>query len=246
LIQLWVVQQPLPVDVEVQNQGSASAPGSTLGVYVDPSNTPQPGDPPLLSVQVPSLAPGVTTEVQADIPAGTLSVGTHSVAVLADSRGAIAESNETNNVVTIPTHIGNEPPNDITMLNQTGQSPPALSVPGTVTATNVFSIPGTQFSHSCSNIGTIDIAQPLFYTVTPAVTGSIALTVTQSNFDTAVVVRDESGTTPDVCSVTPVGQPGVPLNVPVIAGHIYEVIVATETSAGGPGSGGGTFTLAIQ
>lgn len=85
----------ITLTITVANDGATGASGFWVDSFLDPSGTPEVGDYGDDYTYVDYVGPGSTVKVSASLDA---SEGSHTVAVLIDSEGAVAESDEGDNV----------------------------------------------------------------------------------------------------------------------------------------------------
>ncbi|MBI4871223.1 MAG: SUMF1/EgtB/PvdO family nonheme iron enzyme, partial [Candidatus Riflebacteria bacterium] len=91
--------QSLPIAGSVRNSSAVTSPACQATFQLSLDATIQSGDPLLGTVNVPGRAPNVTQTISTTfaIP-GSVAAGSYFLGLTADSAGAVAESNETNNV----------------------------------------------------------------------------------------------------------------------------------------------------
>lgn len=94
-IQTWASGSTITVSVDVRNQGTGGASSFWVDLFLDPVGTPRPGDIGDGYKGLGYLGPGEVGTVVFTAPG--MSTGAHTVHVLLDTEGAIAESNESNN-----------------------------------------------------------------------------------------------------------------------------------------------------
>lgn len=120
------------------NRGAAPTNSSIAQIYINRMTPPNPGDPgDAITLSVPPLSPGTCTALQAE---RTLPAGDYVSWLLADSAGAISESNEANNSQPTKFHIAAQGP-DLTIKAFDVVQNPAGGVFYSATACNIGSQP---------------------------------------------------------------------------------------------------------
>ena len=103
------VGQSLSVLTTIANIGTGTAPGSTARLYLSTDRSVSAGDAALGSITVPSLTGGATHSGTITVTLPTVTAGAYLLLVRADDAGAVAESDEANNVLAIPITIATAP-----------------------------------------------------------------------------------------------------------------------------------------
>jgi Ca2+-binding RTX toxin-like protein len=113
----------MTISYQIGNTGNATAGASTTGLYLSTDSTITTSDMLLGTHASPSVsAGGLDSESLSLSLPGSLNPGTYYIGVVADSGGAVAESNETNNASSaVPVILGNSAANTLfdTMGNDT-------------------------------------------------------------------------------------------------------------------------------
>ena len=91
------------VSLRIKNQGTAAATGFFVDLFVNPYQTPGPGDMGELYDIIEYVGPGESTTVTFTVE---IEPGDHSVTVVLDSDGYVTESNESNNQATGVVTVG--------------------------------------------------------------------------------------------------------------------------------------------
>ncbi|WP_167291179.1 CARDB domain-containing protein [Hymenobacter busanensis] len=133
------------------NQGNITAGASSVGYYLSTNTTLDAGDVLLVSSAVGSLGAGQSTAVYGNftVPAAT-APGSYYVLFVADRQGQVTETNEQNNVVSVPMTV--QQPNVDLVIQQPGLSVTTAAPGFTFYANNYIANIGTTLAAS-SNVG---------------------------------------------------------------------------------------------
>lgn len=124
--------ETVQVQVTVKNQGTLKAGKFYIGLYLSSDSSITTGDTFLSNEYLSSLAAGVEVSYTTSITLSANSSGTYYIGAVVDSRGAIVESDETNNTFAVgPVSIGYGP--DLVVA--------ALGVPTSLVSGQTVSVP---------------------------------------------------------------------------------------------------------
>ncbi|HEY3061932.1 MAG TPA: CARDB domain-containing protein, partial [Chloroflexota bacterium] len=229
-----IADEPVRIVADLSNSAPVATSSSTRAyVIVDPSATPPTAaELPLMLVDVPAMAAGGTTTVNLSVPGSALAAGSHTLWLLLNANGAVAEPNTANNSASVHVDLFQRPSNDAFA------SAPAMTLPFTQNGdTRGASVETGEPVASCASA-----EHTVWYSVTPGSSGTlnVGLTTLSSGVQPALAVftgATLNGLVEQACAAQ-VGSASPTLHVSVLAGQQLYVRVGARAAASG--------TFAIQ